>query len=60
MKEAALQLENLAKSNLIEMLDIQKSVSDLDDALRDPFNPLAQKIPLESKNIFVDIIREDI
>ena len=55
MKEAALQLENLAKSNLIEMLDIQKSVSDLDDALSDPFNPLAQKIPLESRNIFVDI-----
>ena len=53
----AAKLEELAKSNLIEHLDIQKSLSDLDDAVRNPQNPLAQTLPLKSKNLFVDIIR---
>ena len=58
MAEMAVKLEDLAKSNLIEYLDIQKSLSDLDDAIRRPQNPLAQNLPLRSKNIFVDIIRK--
>ena len=57
MAEIAAKLEELAKSNLIEHLDIQKSLSDLDDAVRNPQNPLAQTLPLRSKNLFVDIIR---
>ena len=58
MTEIALELEQLAKSQLIDYLDIKKSVSDLDDAIRSSHNPMIQKLPLQSKNIFVDIIRK--
>ena len=57
MVEMAAKLEDLAKSNLIEHLDIQKSLSDLDDAVQNPQKLLAQTLPLTSKNLFVDSIR---
>ena len=59
LKDVAQELYNLSKSNLIKTLDISLSVSDLDDSARNPANPLRQQIPLESKNIFVDIIRHE-
>ena len=52
MAEMAAKLKKLAKSNLIEHLYIQKSLSDLDDAVQNP-----QALPLISKNLFLDIIR---
>ena len=57
MAEMAAKLKKLAKSNLIEHLFIQKSLSDLDDAVQNPQNLLTQALPLISKNLFLDIIR---
>ena len=57
MAEMATKLEKLAKSNLIEHLYIQKSLSDLDDAVQNLQNLLTQALPLISKNLFLDIIR---
>ena len=57
MEEMAAKLKKLAKSNLIEHLYIQKSLSDLDDAVQNLQNLLTQALPLISKNLFLDIIR---
>ena len=57
MAEMAAKLKKLAKSNLIEHLYIQKSLSDLDDAVQNLKNLLTQALPLISKNLFLDIIR---
>ena len=57
MAEMAAKLKKLAKSNLIEHLYIQKSLSDLDDAVQNLQNLLTQALPLISKNLFLDIIR---
>ena len=51
----AKSLELLNKME-IPTLDIQQSVSDLDDAVRNSDNPLKQGVPLQSNNIFVDVI----
>ena len=41
----------------IGYLDVAKSVSDFDESQRKENNPLAQGLPLSSKNIFVDVVR---
>ena len=57
LKRLAFDLECLRDSGLIFELDIEKSVSTFDDSLRNIENPLRQKLPLKSRNIFVDVIR---
>ena len=53
----AKKLRVLRLSDLIADLNIAKTVSDLDDAFRDPSNPLRQGLPLTSKTIFIDILK---
>ena len=53
----AQQLTHLSENTELNHLDIQKSVSDLDDARRKHINPLKQCLPLECKNIFIDILK---
>ena len=46
------ELKILSQSNMSH-LDIKKSVSDLDDANRNPVNPLKPELPLESKSFLL-------
>ena len=54
MSRDLLQLRN---SDSILNLDIGMSMSDFDEAMRNPKNPLKQGLPLSSKNIFIDILK---
>ena len=56
LRDVAKELKNLSKENINE-LDIKYSVSALDDSRRNKLDPMAQGLPLKSKNIFVDIIQ---
>ena len=56
LMEVAKELNILRKSGLITDLNIAKSISDFDESARNKSNPLSQDIPLESRNIFVDVI----
>ena len=47
---------NILRHSNITHLNIEKSVSDLDDANRKSSNPLKQELPLECKNLFIDVI----
>ena len=51
LRDVAKKLKILSKEN-IKKLDIQCSVSSLDDSRRNKFNPMAQGLPLKSENIF--------
>ena len=55
MKKCAESLKILLQED-ISVLDISRSVSELDDSANNPDNPLRQGLPLTSKNIFIDII----
>ncbi len=56
LTKMALKLKVFAGTE-IENLNISKSLSDLDDAMRDPANPLFQELPLhDDVNIFIDIL----
>ena len=51
-------LKELSRSSEMSALNIEESVSDLDDAMRDQANPLRQKLPLkENTNFFVDVLK---
>ena len=56
-REMAIDLLQLRNSDSILNLDIGLSMSDFDEAVRDPKNPLKQGLPLSSKNIFIDILK---
>ena len=56
MMKCARDLQLLFETD-IGCLDVAKSVSDFDESQRKENNPLAQGLPLYSKNIFVDVIR---
>ena len=56
MEKCARELQSLFESNISEV-NISQSVTNFDDAMSNPENPLLQGLPLKSKNIFVDIIR---
>ena len=54
----AVVLKELSRSKEIEAFNIEKSVSDMDDAMRDKANPLRQKLPLKkSTNFFVEVLQ---
>ena len=49
--------ELLLRSKLIKNLNLSQRVSSLHDSVRNETNPLAHKLPMKSKNIFVDVLR---
>merc|ERR1711954_90927 len=55
MRVTCLKLETLLSSNINEV-NINHMVSNLDDSLRSAANPLSQSLPLQSRNIFIDVI----
>ena len=55
MRVTCLKLETLLSSNINEV-NINHMVSNLDDSLRSAANPLSQSLPLQSINIFIDVI----
>ena len=57
-EDMAAVLKKIHGSNEFDYLNIDQSVSELDDAMRDPSNPLRQKLPLDQdSDFFVDVLK---